>query len=250
MAHYFSDTRVFRLSASALLGFLSLIFLLSEITVLSSAAIAGEPVQPPSSGATQRLMKMFSPTIRAVLNACQSQGGVNLGAGASQDGTVVCGNGSFVPQVSYESYISTTSDLLAASSLVGLRAVIVANPTINPEQIVSALSSAEGLAALRRSVQQAIAQTGLASEDSATSSARLTNEIMGRLLPTIQRTNNLQNLLGTTAQYNQTVSAFCTAPGMSVEQAQQTVSGLSSVQLYAICVQESGLADELLRTVR
>jgi hypothetical protein len=45
------------------------------------------------------------------------------------------------------------------------------------------------------------------------------------------------------------VDNFCTAPGMSVDQAQQQTPGLTSIQLYAICVQESGMADEMLQLV-
>ncbi|NJR40852.1 MAG: hypothetical protein HC781_20940 [Leptolyngbyaceae cyanobacterium CSU_1_4] len=59
----------------------------------------------------------------------------------------------------------------------------------------------------------------------------------------------MTTLVGTTEQYGQVVSNFCSTPGMSITQAQQTIPGLSSIQLYAVCVQESGLAEELQQVV-
>jgi hypothetical protein len=252
MTRLASGTPVLKFSAVAAfgerLGFSPLLLLLGFFSAFPAIAQPQTQSQPPAG--MQRLMQMFSPEIQATLNACQGKGGVNLAATTNQDGAIVCGDSSSVPQVSYRNYVNTTADLLAASSLVGLRAAMRSDPHLSPEQVMTALTSSEGSASLRRSMQTAIARTGLVSSNSAESSSRLADEIMGRLVPAFQGTNNLQNLLGTTVQYNQVVRQFCTVPGMSVEQAEQTIPGLNSVQLYAICVQESGLADELTQTVR
>ncbi|MBW4516154.1 MAG: hypothetical protein KME11_13150 [Timaviella obliquedivisa GSE-PSE-MK23-08B] len=212
-------------------------------------AVAAEPPQANSSPALQKLMMMFSPDIKTTLNACREQGGVDLAAGAQADGSVLCANGEPKAAVPYDNYLSTVSDVAAAVGLVGLKTVIAGNPSISPEMMVSFLTSPNGAATLKNAVQTAIARSSLIPIASPESTTLLADQIIGRLVPTLESTNNLTNLVGTTEQYGQVVSNFCSTPGMSITQAQQTIPGLSSVQLYAVCVQESGLADELQQVV-
>lgn len=221
--------------------------LLLAVGLLQPAA-ASQP-RLPLPAALQNLVKGLSPEIQATLTACQSAGGVDLATATSQADPVRCSNGASVENLSYQSYVDTTSSFLAASSLVGLRAAIVSNPQIRPEQLIAALESPDGAAALQNAIAAAIHRTGLVA-GAPESSGRLTQAVVGRLLPTIAATDNLQTLLGTTEQYRQVVSRFCTAPGMSVAEAQQSLPGLSPIQLYAICVQESGLADQVMQLAR
>lgn len=214
-----------------------------------SPAIAAEPPQAASSPALQKLMMMFSPDIKTTLNACREQGGVNLAAGAQADGSVLCANGEPKAAIPYDNYLSTVSDVAAAVSLVGLKTVIAGNPNISPEMVVTFLTSPNGTAVLQNAVQTAIARSSLIPTASPESTTLLAEQIIGRLVPTLESTNNLTTLVGTTEQYGQVVSNFCSTPGMSVAQAQQTIPGLSSIQLYAVCVQESGLAEEVQQIV-
>lgn len=217
-------------------------------------AVAAEPPPPvPSqaavSPAAQKLMTMFSADIKTTLNACREQGGVNLAAGAQADGSVLCTNGEPKVAIAYDSYLDTVSDMAAAVGLVGLKTVIAGNPSVSPEMVVTFLTSPNGAGALKNAVQAAIARSSLLTAASPESTTLLADQIIGRLVPTLQSTNNLTNLVGTTEQYGQVVSNFCSTPGMSVAQAQQTIPGLSPIQLYAVCVQESGLAEELQQMV-
>lgn len=212
-------------------------------------SVAAEPPQAAPSPALQKLMMMFSTEIKTTLNACREQGGVNLAAGAQADGSVLCANGEPKATVPYDNYLSTVSDVATAVSLVGLKTVIASNPNISPEMVVTFLTSPNGTAVLKNAVQSAIARSSLTPTASPESTTLLANQIIGRLVPTLESTNNLTNLVGTTEQYGQVVSNFCSTPGMSVAQAQQTIPGLSPVQLYAVCVQESGLAEEVQQVV-
>lgn len=212
-------------------------------------AVASEPPQTAPSPALQKLMMMFSTDIKTTLNACREQGGVNLAAGAQADGSVLCTNGEPKAAIPYDSYLSTVSDVATAVSLVGLKTVITGNPSISPEMVVTFLTSPNGTAVLKNAVQTAIARSSLIPMASPESATLLADQIIGRLVPTLTSTNNLANLVGTTEQYSQVVSNFCKTPGMSVAQAQQTIPGLSPIQLYAVCVQESGLAEEVQQMV-
>lgn len=198
------------------------------------------PAQAAEPDPTQRLMEMFSPQIRETMNACREQGQVNLAAGAGTDGGVVCGNGT-VAAVSFQTYLNTVSDFLAASTLLGMRQQIAVTPEVTPDRLLLLFNSDEGRAFLQNTLRTGLMQSGMLAPNS--DPAPLTEQIIGKLLPTVQRTSYLQTLLGTETQYSQVVQSFCTAPGMSVEQAQQTVPGLDAVQLYAICIKESGLAN-------
>lgn len=206
---------------------------------------AAEPGQVPESAAVERLLNMFSPEIQSTINACWESGKVNLAAGASQDGSVTCADGSRDSAVPFADYVDTVSDILTASSLVGFRTVIETNPRVSPEALVTFLSNPEGAEMLRDVIETAIAQSQLLPVDSSESATYLADEVISRMLPAVQSTGGLVDLLGTPDQYNQVVSRFCMSPGMSVDQAQESIPGLSSVQLYAICIQESGVTEEI-----
>ncbi|MGJ3249816.1 MAG: hypothetical protein ACFE0J_01595 [Elainellaceae cyanobacterium] len=221
-------------------------------SVTSFAQAASPPVEQDDfssemieSPAAQRLMEMFSPDIQSVLSACAENGGVDLDAGETADGTLVCGDGTPNTETPYSTYLSTVSNLLAASGLVGFRAVIDSNPQISPELISTYLSSSQGADILRSAVEMGIAQSQLLPGVVPESSMILVDEVISRMLPTLQSPAALGDLMGTPEQYNQVVSNFCTAPGMPVEQATQLVAGLSTLQLYSICIQESGIASQV-----
>ncbi|HEY9626497.1 MAG TPA: hypothetical protein V6C84_04280 [Coleofasciculaceae cyanobacterium] len=196
----------------------------------------------------QKLETMFSPEIRRTLNVCQQgQGGVDLTS--NLEGLVVCGDGSSVAGVDYVSYLSTLSDMMAASTLLGIRVAFLSNQQLQPEMVSTMLSSPASAAPLRNALSNLLGQMGILSPQSPASPELLADEVMKRLLPTAQKTNNLTTLLGTPEQYEQVVSQFCQAPGTSLEQIQQS-AGMDSPQIYAVCLQEAGLADELQRTLQ
>ena len=201
-----------------------------------------------SSRAVERLSQMFSPQIQATINACQTRGKVNVMAGATSQGSVVCGDGSPEATVAYSNYIETVSDILAASSLVGFRAVLQADPRLTPELLRTAFSSPEGVQLLRSAIQVAITQSDFLPATATESTTILADSVLERLRASLQDSSALTTLLGTPDQYSSVVDQFCLAPGMSVEQAKTAVPELNSLQLYAICIQESGVASEVLRT--
>lgn len=232
MISFFSDLQRRRFTSLPLLSLTAIG--LGSFALRPFSAQAAEP-EP-----TQRLMEMFSPQIRDTMNACREQGQVNLTAGAGTNGGVICGDGT-VAEVPFQTYLNTVSDFLAASTLLGMRQQIAVTPEVTPDRLLLLFDSDEGRSFLQNTLQTGLLQSGMLSPNS--DPAPLTNQIISKLLPTVQRTNYLQTLLGSETQYNQVVQSFCTAPGMSVEQAQQTVPGLDAVQLYAICIKESGLAN-------
>jgi hypothetical protein len=229
---------------------------LSSLVWLSFSSLpAIAQLSPPSnlntlqnSPASQRLLEMFSTEIRNTIAACANQGKVDLTAGAGSNGAVICGDGT-QSDISYTSYLNTISDILAASGLVGFRTVIEADPRVTPEMLVMVFSTPEGTATFYNAIQSVIVQSQLLPANAEDSTALLANEVVGKLRNSLQSPANLEGLLGTAEQYAQVVDSFCTAPGMSVDQAQQQTPGLTPIQLYAICVQESGLADEMLQLV-
>ncbi|GAB4141038.1 MAG: hypothetical protein Fur0046_16890 [Cyanobacteria bacterium J069] len=226
------------------------------LTTLSALALSGlvpqragaaEPPQSPErSGALQRLGQMFSPEIQTTISACLEQGKVDVAAGPTDQGNVRCGDGSTASPVLYRDYLTTVSDVLTASSLVGFRTVLQANAGVSPAMLRTFLNSPQGESILRQAVQTAITQSELLPATATDSTNILTDAVIARLLPSLQDPTTLDTLLGTTEQYNQVVQEFCTAPGMSIEQAKSRLP-LNSLQLYAICIQESGVADEVLR---
>jgi hypothetical protein len=237
-------------SAGSCLGLSSLAWLgFSSLPAIAQLSPPSNLSTLQNSPAGQRLLEMFSTDIQNTIAACADQGKVDLAAGAGSDGAVICGDGSSQPEVSYTSYLDTISDILAASGLVGFRTVVEADPRVTPEMLVTVFSTPQGTATFYDAIQSGIVQSQLLPADAEDSTALLTNEVVEKLRNNLQSSANLEELLGTTEQYTQVVNNFCTAPGMSVEQAQQQIPGLNSIQLYAICVQESGLADEMLQLV-
>lgn len=202
----------------------------------------------PGNSSIERLSHMFSPQIQATINACQTRGKVDIIAGATAQGHVICGDGSPDDTVAYSSYLETISDILAASSLVGFRTVLQADPRLTPELLRTAFSSPEGIQLLRNAIQVAITQTNFLPATATASTTILTDSVLERLSASLQDSSTLDTLLGTPDQYSSVVNQFCMAPGMSVEQVKTTVPELNSLQLYAICIQESGVASEVLRT--
>lgn len=223
------------------------------------SAAAAEPISTPAdplpaqndepAPSVQRLVQMFSSDIQTTLQACWEEGRADLAAGAGPDGSLQCGNGEASSTIQYTDYIDTVSDIFVASSLVGFRTAIAADAQLNPQLLAQFLQAPEGSALLQQAVQMAIQQSQLVSLNSAPSADLLTGEVMTRMVPVLTDPTQMETLLGTPEQYAQVVTSFCTAPGMSVSEAQSLVPDLTSIQLYAICVQESGIADDVLRLV-
>lgn len=222
---------------------------LSQLLPLALVKPAFADVTPPSEAA-QRLMQMFSPQIQATINACAENGMANLAAGANPDGSLACVDGSTAATVAYADYLDTVSNVLAASLLVGVKTAMATDARITPEMLVAYLASSQGDTMLRQGIQTAITQNRLLPANAPQSVSLLTDAVMTRLAPSLQTPDTFSTLLGTTEQYSQVVSNFCTPPGMPVAQAQSAVPGLNPIQLYAICIQESGVASEILRMAR
>jgi hypothetical protein len=217
---------------------------------LPSLAQPARPVRPlrttpPSSAANQRLMQMFSLEIQQTLNACSNQDGVNLAAGADRDESVICGDKSRNSPVTFNNYVNTLSDVLAAGGLIGFRTALKLDANVNPSQVAEVLSSREGATLIRGTLQKELATLNLVPRGSTASINFLVDRVMQRLTPVLQDPSRLNNLLGTSTQYTQVVENFCNPPGMSLSQIRMLVPGLKPVQVYSICVQESGLADEI-----
>jgi hypothetical protein len=193
---------------------------------------------------------MFSTEIQETLNACWNQGKVDLAAGATRSGAVTCGNGTTDDTVTYADYVDTVSDILAASGLVGFRTVIASNPRVSPQMISTFVADPQGNAVLRQTVQTAIIESQLLPAEATQSNTILTDRVMERLLPSLQNPASLDGLLGSDEQYSQVVNNFCTSPGMSVDEAKAIVPDLSSIQLYAICIHESGVTAEALQMMQ
>lgn len=224
----------------ASVGCLSLIETLSALVFI--LPLQAQPKTPDSS---QRLSNMFSTDIRKTLSACSAQGRVNIAAGSAQNGSVICGDGSSTSSVQFNDYVNTLSDFLTASFLVGYRKAMKANPQLASESATSIWQTPTGKILLQQLLEKYLAQSQLLPQNSTQSVSLLVNNIIQRSLPTLQNPSNLENLLGTSNQYKLVVENFCTPPGKSVAQAQTLAPGLSSVQMYAICVKESGIVDEI-----
>jgi hypothetical protein len=200
--------------------------------------------EPGMTPAIQRLSEMFSPEIQAVITACEQNGRVDLTASAP--GVLICGDGSRQSQITVHTYIDTISDLLAASVLVGLYTALQDNPAISPTML-SALTSNSGMGLLQNIIAFSISRTQLLADTPDNSPEPLVAAIATKLTPVFQNPGQFDTLLGTPVQYDQVVASFCTTPGMSTEQAQQQFPGLSSLQLYAICIDASGISEDILR---
>jgi hypothetical protein len=237
-------SRLSLISASCL-GLSQLSLLMAAIPMPASA----EPLQIAQAAGSDRLSQMFSPEIQATINACSTQGKADLAAGAGADGSLKCGDGSSVPNVAYVDYVDTVSNILAASVLVGMKTAITNEPRITPEVVVNFLSTAQGVETLRSGIETAITQNQLVPANSTQSVTLLTDAVIQQLTPVLTPAT-LDTLLGTPEQSRQIVSNFCTAPGTSVPQALTLAPGLNQIQLYAICIQASGITDEVLRMMR
>lgn len=242
----------YRSAMKSRLSLISASFLgLSQLLSLSAMMMpaSAEPLQIAQAAGSDRLRQMFSPEIQATINACSTQGKVDLAAGAGSDGSLKCGDGSSSPNVAYTDYVEIVSNILAASVLVGMRTAIASEPRITPEIVVNFLSSAQGVQTLRSGIETAITQNQLVTVGSTQSVTLLTDAVIQQLTPVLNPAT-FDTLLGTSDQQSQVVSNFCTAPGTSVPQALTLVPELSPIQLYAICIQESGITDEVLRMMR
>ena len=204
-------------------------------------AIAAEPKQSNSTGLGERLSQMFSPEIQSTLSACTAQGGVDLAASVSNTNSLACGDGSTV-EVSYASYLDTTSNFFAASLLLGMSAAAVDEPRITPGAVGQFLTS-DGSDVIRQGLQRAIADSPFISSSPA-SVDLLVEAIVQRATDTLDNLDRFTTLLGTPEQSNLVVTSFCTPPGMSATEAQTAVPELSLVQLYAICLHQAGLSGE------
>ncbi len=219
---------------------------LSDISFLSGVAVA-KPVQSSTLAAEQKLERMFSSDIKATLNACAKQGGVNLAAGADRDGSIICGNGWRKSSVKFTNYVNTVTDFETAGLLLGFRAGVKSNPNVKPEMLTTWVNTPEKQGKFRQFVQKLIldenAKAGFLSKGSTQSASFLTDRVLQRSLPFLQSPTKFENLTGTSDEYNVIAENFCTAPGMSTTQAKKLASTLDSVQMFAVCYQEAGIVD-------
>lgn len=213
---------------------------------LSLALFLSVPSQaqlnPEASTTPQGLEGMFSLDIQKTLDACAEQKLVNIAAGADGDGSVICGNEFRNSPVQFTDYMNTSSDFLAAGFLVGFRTAYTSDSSLTPPekaQMLDLFLTPSGKTFLRQMLEQELIESQIVLKGSTRSLSLLVNDIMWRSLPVLKNQNRLENLLGTPNQYKLVVEKFCTSPGISVAQAKTLVPGLSSMQLYAICIQES-----------
>ncbi len=199
--------------------------------------------KPKPSTAIDTLSKMFSPQIQATFEACEKQGGVNLAAGPDKDGSVICNNGWRKSPINYTSYVNTASDFLAASylsgTLVGIQQLMQEHSELSPEKLMAYFNSPEFIEQVRQSVGKDVLKQG-----SRTSAKILADRVFQKMQPMLQSYEKLKTLIPTGANYTRIAENFCPPPGMSMEQARALVPGLSSVQIYAVCLQDSGLLNE------
>ncbi len=215
---------------------------------LSPQRSQAQTIQAPEIAnlAMQRLATKFSPDIQATLAACQEQGKVNVSAGADQDGSVICGDQSRTSPVPYQTYVATLSDLLSGIGLAGVRSYMQANPQISPRFVASLARTPNGSRVVRDELRKALIESKIVAGQPPQSVNFLVDQVMQKAMPVLRNPAALQALYGTSSQYTQVVQTFCTPPGLSIDQAKVALPQLSTVQLYAICVKESGLADEIL----
>ncbi len=198
-----------------------------------------------NDAAAERLAKMFSPKVRAVMNACDRQGEVNLAVGADRDGSVICGNGWRKSAVQYSEYSEVATDLLAAFMLTSLRSVVQA-PTPEktgagkpeagkPEAIMAIFKSPEAKEKFGKSLQEmwrSMTGTTLPNEHR--------DRILQKTYAMLNDTQKFNTLLGTGAEYNLVVENFCSPKGQTLKAAKQIVPKLNAIQMYSICINEAG----------
>lgn len=216
---------------------------------------ASPDLQPPaeelpleeSNPAIHRLSNMFAPEIRAVLNACAQHGQVDLAA-SREMATLVCGDGSTVADIVTSAYIDTVSDFLAASLLAGLHRTFQENPAVSP-LMLSSLTTDQGIGLLESILTYSLDRTQFLADHPHNSPEPLVSAVIEKLIPVFQTPQQFDMLLGDAAQTEQVIAEFCTAPGLSLEDAHTQFPDLSALQLYAICIDNSGLSQEVLRLV-
>lgn len=209
-----------------------------------------QAAQAQDSPAVVRLTKMFSRDIRATMVACEQRGGVNLAAGTDRDGSVICGNGWRKSPVKYADYLDMMTDFLGASFLTGVRGGLQANSDLKPEVLQQLLATPEGVQGMRTAFEQSIAGTHVLSKNSPKSLTILSNRVIERILPIMRDPAKLKGLLGTSEEYGKIAQNFCLSSGMSMKQAKTLTPNLNSVQIYAICLHEAGLDDEIASAAR
>ncbi len=210
----------------------------------------GVNAKPTVSAAEAQFNQMFSPEIHTLMGACEQRGGVNLAAGADRDGSVICGDGWRKSPVKYADYFDTTTDFLGAALLIGVRSGLQANSTVKPEVLNQLLGTPEWIQFMRDQVDQMIVQSHAVAKNSPKSIKLLSDRIMARILPILRDPAKLSNLMGTSEEYSKIAQNFCPSSGVSLKQAKSLTPNLNGVQIYAICLQESGLADEVTRELR
>jgi hypothetical protein len=188
---------------------------------------------------------MFSPAIQAVSNACLKQGGVNLAARADRDGSVICNNGWRKSPVQYTAYLNLVTDSETAAFLLGIVSGAKSNPNYKPELLAAFVNSPQGRDTFRKLLQDSEVKE-MASQ-STQSVNILVNKIIQRSLPFLQNPAKMDKLFGTSDEYAAISENFCTAPGMPIAQAKKLTPELDTVQIYAICLQEAGLGEEVAK---
>lgn len=219
-----------------------------------SAALAATPPAPvlhSSSGitiaqtSTERLSEMFSTEIQETIAACWDQGKVNLDASAGPNDWVVCGDGSVLEGVTYASYLETVGDVMIASTLAGMRVAVDQDPRLTPELLAMFVSTSEGQEMMKSIVQSSLITSELQSPDNAESIEVMTDWVALGLVDNLSNPTRLDNLLGPLDQYDMVVTEFCNAPGMPISEALEVFPNHDAIQLYSVCIEESGLATEL-----
>jgi hypothetical protein len=202
----------------------------------------------PSVDSAKALSNMFSQDIRDTLNACIESGGVNLAQGAAKDGSVQCKDEKKRTKIPYETYLTTFSDFVSAGFLVGFKAALQDDPQAqkNATAIQELFRSDAGTGLLKQVLTTALTNTQAIAGDSPASLDILVAEVLKRTQPILKDSVALNNLFGSETENKQIVAKFCSTPGMSVQKAQTEIPGITSIQLYASCIQASGLAKEMV----
>jgi hypothetical protein len=206
------------------------------------AAAQASPAKKSNAAAEQRFAKMFSPKVRAIMNACDRQGEVNLMAGADRDGSVICNNGSRKSSVQYADYSEFVTDLLTAFLIGGMRAGMseLTASSGKPEAgkleavkaIINAPETREKLGKNLQAMWRSETGTNLPGE--------FRDRILQKTYAIFNDPQKLTSLLGTGAEYNLVVENFCSPKGQTLKAAKQIVPKLNAVQMYSICIHEAG----------
>ncbi|MEB3181034.1 MAG: hypothetical protein VKL59_18670 [Nostocaceae cyanobacterium] len=206
--------------------------------------------QPQTPRTSSGWDNMFSEDIQTILKACIDRGMVDIATGGDKDGSVICASGFRDSSVQFNDYLNTLSDLMAGAFVVGMRTAYINDNKLTREQKAQMLSmfvSPSGKAMIQKLLEQKLANLPLLPKNSARSPAVLASNIVERVVPVLQNQNNFENFLGTPEQQKLVKEKFCTPPGTSITEVQKLVPGFSSIQLYAVCIQGSGVADRVAR---